>query len=57
MSSKQLNKFEGRKELKLHKDSQDLEKVLVKSTRETLGHQEKLKAEHCLRAKILNIRL
>ncbi|KAM7316772.1 hypothetical protein ACRRTK_024503 [Alexandromys fortis] len=57
MASEQLKRFDELKELKLHKDFQDLQEVMEKSTREALGHQEKLKAEHRHRAKILNLKL
>jgi nucleoporin GLE1 len=43
------------KQLKLHKEFQGLEEVTEKSTREGLGHQEKLKADHGVRAQILNL--
>ncbi|XP_069870858.1 mRNA export factor GLE1 [Dipodomys merriami] len=57
MASEQLKRFDERKELKQHKEFQDLREVMEKSTREALGHQEKLKAEHRHRAKILNLKL
>ncbi|KAM9207238.1 mRNA export factor GLE1 isoform 1-T1 [Dugong dugon] len=57
MASEQLKRFDERKELKQHKEFQDLRDVMEKSTREALGHQEKLKAEHRHRAKILNLKL
>ncbi|XP_052581014.1 mRNA export factor GLE1 [Peromyscus californicus insignis] len=57
MASEQLKRFDELKELKLHKEFQDLQEVMEKSTREALGHQEKLKAEHRHRAKILNLKL
>ncbi|XP_031225487.1 nucleoporin GLE1 isoform X2 [Mastomys coucha] len=52
MASEQLKRFDELKELKLHKEFQDLQEVMEKSTREALGHQEKLKAEHRHRAKL-----
>uniref|UniRef100_A0A8C5P436 mRNA export factor GLE1 n=1 Tax=Jaculus jaculus TaxID=51337 RepID=A0A8C5P436_JACJA len=57
MASEQLKRFDELKELKQHKEFQDLQEVMEKSTREALGHQEKLKAEHRHRAKILNLKL
>ncbi|KAL2782124.1 mRNA export factor GLE1 isoform 1 [Daubentonia madagascariensis] len=57
MASEQLKRFDERKELKQHKEFQDLREVMEKSSREALGHQEKLKAEHRHRAKILNLKL
>ncbi|XP_027963589.1 nucleoporin GLE1 isoform X3 [Eumetopias jubatus] len=57
MASEQLKRFDERKELKHHKEFQDLREVMEKSSREALGHQEKLKAEHRHRAKILNLKL
>ncbi|XP_028612895.1 nucleoporin GLE1 [Grammomys surdaster] len=57
MASEQLKRFDELKDLKLHKEFQDLQEVMEKSTREALGHQEKLKAEHRHRAKILNLKL
>ncbi|XP_007942552.1 nucleoporin GLE1 [Orycteropus afer afer] len=57
MASEQLKRFDELKELKQHKEFQDLQEVMEKSTREVLGHQEKLKAEHRHRAKILNLKL
>uniref|UniRef100_A0A9L0IGA6 mRNA export factor GLE1 n=1 Tax=Equus asinus TaxID=9793 RepID=A0A9L0IGA6_EQUAS len=57
MASEQLKRFDERKELKHHKEFQDLREVIEKSSREALGHQEKLKAEHRHRAKILNLKL
>uniref|UniRef100_A0A8C2N167 mRNA export factor GLE1 n=1 Tax=Cricetulus griseus TaxID=10029 RepID=A0A8C2N167_CRIGR len=47
MTSEQLKRFDELKALKLDE----------KSTREALGHQEKLKAEHRHRANILNLKL
>uniref|UniRef100_A0A8C6EEI5 mRNA export factor GLE1 n=1 Tax=Microcebus murinus TaxID=30608 RepID=A0A8C6EEI5_MICMU len=57
MASEQLKRFDEQKELKQHKEFQDLREVMEKSSREALGHQEKLKAEHRHRAKILNLKL
>ncbi|XP_007527123.1 mRNA export factor GLE1 isoform X1 [Erinaceus europaeus] len=57
MASEQLKRFDEMKELKNHKEFQDLQEVMEKSSREALGHQEKLKAEHRHRAKILNLKL
>lgn len=57
MASEQLKRFDELKELKLHKEFQDLQEVMEKSSREALGHQEKLKEEHRHRAKILNLKL
>lgn len=57
MASEQLKRFDERKELKQHKEFQDLREVMEKSSREALGQQEKLKAEHRHRAKILNLKL
>ncbi|XP_052037997.1 mRNA export factor GLE1 [Apodemus sylvaticus] len=57
MASEQLKRFDELKQLKLHKEFQDLQEVMEKSTREALGHQERLKAEHRHRAKILNLKL
>ncbi|ELW61995.1 Nucleoporin GLE1 [Tupaia chinensis] len=57
MASEQLKRFDERKELKQHKEFQDLQEVMEQSSREALGHQEKLKAEHRHRAKILNLKL
>nr|BAE36148.1 unnamed protein product [Mus musculus] len=57
MASEQLKRFDELKELKLHKEFQDLQEVMEKSTREALGHQEELKEEHRHRAKILNLKL
>lgn len=57
MACEQLKRFDERKELKHHKEFQDLQEVMEKSSREALGHQEKLKAEHRHRAKILNLKL
>ncbi|XP_075416805.1 mRNA export factor GLE1 isoform X1 [Tenrec ecaudatus] len=57
MASEQLKRFDEQKELKQHKEFKDLQEVMEKSTREALGHQEKLKAEHRHRAKILNLKL
>ncbi|XP_023982182.1 mRNA export factor GLE1 isoform X3 [Physeter macrocephalus] len=57
MASEQLKRFDERKELKHHKEFQDLREVMEKSSREALGQQEKLKAEHHHRAKILNLKL
>ncbi|XP_006892554.1 PREDICTED: nucleoporin GLE1 [Elephantulus edwardii] len=57
MASEQLKRFDERKELEQHKEFQDLREVMEKSTREALGHQERLKAEHQHRAKILNLKL
>ncbi|KAK2500546.1 hypothetical protein MC885_013338 [Smutsia gigantea] len=56
MASEQLKRFDEREELKRHKELQDLREVMEKSSREALGHQEKLKAEHRHRA-ILNVKL
>ncbi|XP_052026230.1 mRNA export factor GLE1-like [Apodemus sylvaticus] len=56
-TNKQAERFEGVKQLKLHKEFQDLEEVMEESTREDLGPQEKLEAEHSHRAKILNLNL
>jgi nucleoporin GLE1 len=53
----QLRRFDELKELKLSKEFQDLEEVMEKSIREALGHQERLKAEHRHRAKILKLTL
>jgi len=47
--------FEKLKDLKVSKVFQHLEEVIEKSTREALGHQEKLKGEHCHRANIVNL--
>ncbi|KAK1334085.1 hypothetical protein QTO34_005085 [Cnephaeus nilssonii] len=57
MASEQLKRFDERKELKHHKEFQDLREMMEKSSREALGQQEKLKAEHRHRAKILNLKL
>ncbi|CAO2582570.1 mRNA export factor GLE1 [Lemmus lemmus] len=57
MASEQLKRFDELRELKLHREIQDLQVVMEKSAREALGHQEKLKAEHRHRAKILNLKL
>ncbi|XP_024907011.1 nucleoporin GLE1 [Pteropus alecto] len=57
MASEQLKRFDERKELKHHKEFQDLREVMEQSSREALGQQEKLKAEHRHRAKILNLKL
>ncbi|XP_003407741.3 mRNA export factor GLE1 [Loxodonta africana] len=57
MASEQLKRFDERKELKQHKEFQDLRDAMEKSTKEALGLQEKLKAEHRHRAKILNLKL
>ncbi|KAK2502781.1 hypothetical protein MC885_009417 [Smutsia gigantea] len=57
MASEQLKRFDDWEELKRHKELQDLREVMEKSSREALGHQEKLKAEHRHRAKILNLKL
>nr|KAF6484656.1 GLE1 RNA export mediator [Rousettus aegyptiacus] len=57
MASEQLKRFDERKELKHHKEFQDLREVMERSSREALGQQEKLKAEHRHRAKILNLKL
>lgn len=57
MASEQLKRFDEHKELMQHKEFQDLREVMEKSSREALGQQEKLKAEHRHRAKILNHRL
>lgn len=57
MASEQLKRFDERKELKNHKEFQDLREMMEKSSREALGQQEKLKAEHRHRAKILNLKL
>jgi nucleoporin GLE1 len=57
MASEQLKKFDELKELKMNKELRDLEEVMEKSIREALGHQEKLKAEHHHRAKILKLML
>ena len=51
----QRKRCEEMKQLKLHKEFQGLEEVTEKSTREGLGHQEKLKADHGVRAQILNL--
>lgn len=56
-ASEQLKRFDERKELKHHKEFQDLRAMMEKSSREALGQQEKLKAEHRHRAKILNLKL
>ncbi|CAO2582588.1 mRNA export factor GLE1 [Lemmus lemmus] len=57
MASEQLKRFDELRELKLHREIQDLQVVMEKSAREALAHQEKLKAEHRHRAKILNLKL
>ncbi|KAK2503188.1 hypothetical protein MC885_003789 [Smutsia gigantea] len=57
IASEQLKWFDEQEELKHHKELQDLREVMEKSSREALGHQEKLKAEHRHRAKILNVKL
>lgn len=57
MASEQLKRFDEMKELKSHKEFQDLQEVMERSSREALGHQEKLKAEHHHRAKILNLKV
>nr|XP_003470691.1 nucleoporin GLE1 [Cavia porcellus] len=57
MASEQLKRFDELKMLKQHKEFQELQEVMERSTREVLGHQEKLKAEHHHRAKILNLKL
>ncbi|XP_006103203.1 nucleoporin GLE1 isoform X1 [Myotis lucifugus] len=57
MASEQLKRFDERKELKHHKEFQDLREMMEKSSREALGQQEKLKAEHRHRAKIVNLKL
>lgn len=57
MASEQLKRYDERRELKHHKELQDLREMMEKSSREALGHQEKLKAEHRHRAKILNLKL
>ncbi|XP_005413614.1 PREDICTED: nucleoporin GLE1 isoform X2 [Chinchilla lanigera] len=57
MASEQLKRFDELKMLKQHKEFQELQEVMERSTREALGHQEKLKAEHHHRAKILNLKL
>lgn len=57
MASEQLKRFDELRELKQHKDFQDFQEVMEKSSREALGQQEKLKAEHRHRAKILNLKL
>ncbi|KAK2493435.1 hypothetical protein MC885_020673 [Smutsia gigantea] len=57
MASEQLKRLDEWEELKRHKELQDLREVMEKSSREALGHQEKLKAEHRHRAKILNLKL
>lgn len=57
MASEQLKRFDELKMLKQHKEFQELQEVMERSTREALGHQEKLKAEHRHRAKILNLKL
>ncbi|XP_036272104.1 mRNA export factor GLE1 isoform X2 [Pipistrellus kuhlii] len=57
MASEQLKRFDERKELKHHKEFQDLREMMEKSSREALGQQEKLRAEHRHRAKILNLKL
>ncbi|XP_028919747.1 nucleoporin GLE1 isoform X1 [Ornithorhynchus anatinus] len=57
MASEQLKRFDERKELKQHKEYQDLREVMEKSSKEALGQQEKLKEEHRHRAKILNLKL
>ncbi|KAK2488923.1 hypothetical protein MC885_012695 [Smutsia gigantea] len=69
MASEQLKRFDEWEELKHHKELQDLREVMEKRrvalgsydwgchSREALGHQEKLKAEHRHRAKILNLKL
>ncbi|KAI5226069.1 Nucleoporin Gle1 [Manis pentadactyla] len=57
MASAQLKLYDERKELQRRKELQDLRELMEKSSREALGHQEKLKAEHRHRAKILNLKL
>nr|XP_034344057.1 nucleoporin GLE1-like [Arvicanthis niloticus] len=57
MASKQLKKFDKVKGLKIHEESQDLEEVMEKRTREALGQQEKQKAEHHSRDKVFNLKL
>ncbi|KAI5763072.1 GLE1 [Gulo gulo luscus] len=57
MAREQLKRFDERKELQHHKELRDFREVMEKSSREALGHQEKLKAEHRHRAKILNLKL
>ncbi|KFO31901.1 nucleoporin GLE1 isoform X1 [Fukomys damarensis] len=57
MASEQLKRFDELKMLKQHKEFQELQEVVERSTREALGHQEKLRAEHRHRAKILNLKL
>ncbi|KAM6183142.1 mRNA export factor GLE1 [Erethizon dorsatum] len=57
MASEQLKRFDELKMLKQHKEFQELQEVMERSTREALGYQEKLKAEHHHRAKILNLKL
>ncbi|XP_076777665.1 mRNA export factor GLE1-like [Arvicanthis niloticus] len=57
MASKQLKRFDKVKGLRIQEESQDLEEVMEKRTREALGQQEKLKAEHHHRAKVLNLKL
>ncbi|XP_004640536.1 nucleoporin GLE1 [Octodon degus] len=57
MASEQLKRFDELKMLKQHKEFRELQEVMERSTREALGQQEKLKAEHHHRAKILNLKL
>ncbi|KAI5932369.1 Nucleoporin GLE1 [Manis javanica] len=57
MASAQLKLYDERKELQRRKELQDLLELMEKSSREALGHQEKLKAEHHHRAKILSLKL
>ncbi|XP_005865018.1 PREDICTED: nucleoporin GLE1, partial [Myotis brandtii] len=57
MASEQLKRFDERKELKHRQEFQDLREMMEQSSREALGQQEKLKAEHRHRAEILNLKL
>ncbi|KAI5930085.1 Nucleoporin GLE1 [Manis javanica] len=56
MASEELKRFDERMELK-RQEVQYLREWMEKSSREALAHQEKLKAEHRHRAKILNLKL
>ncbi|XP_065593625.1 mRNA export factor GLE1 [Cyrtonyx montezumae] len=57
MANEQLKRFDEMKELKQRQEIQELREVMEKSIKETQGQQEKLKEQHRLRAKVLNLKL
>ncbi|KFQ00278.1 Nucleoporin GLE1, partial [Leptosomus discolor] len=57
MSKEQLKRFDELRELKQRQELQELREMMEKSSKEAQGQQEKLKEEHRLRAKVLNLKL